>query len=276
MHTAFSTRAYTHLQREAIPSGASAAGIGNEAYHASCSPSPLRENLWPPAHLMRSWHIIAWETACVMRVLYKERAPSPACAIFGKHREDERTMRVVTAHCLENIQMKDLYVTWDEYHRLIEQLALQIHASGYRFDSLLCLARGGLRIGDMISRLYAMPLAILAVSSYRGAAGTQQGQLAIAESITTTGDALHGKVLLVDDLVDSGVTLTRVVAHVQQCCRAITEVRTAVLWYKAASKYKPDYYVLYLPTSPWIHQPFEEYDTLYPYQLATRLHSEKG
>jgi hypoxanthine phosphoribosyltransferase len=83
-------------------------------------------------------------------------------------------------------------------------------------------------------------------------------------------------VLLVDDLVDSGVTLTRVIAHVQQRCIALTEVRTAVLWYKAASRYKPDYYVHYLPTSPWIHQPFEEYDTLYPHQLAARLHSEKG
>ena len=39
--------------------------------------------------------------------------------------------------------MQDLYVTWDEYNRLIEQLALQIHVSGYQFDSLLCLARGG-------------------------------------------------------------------------------------------------------------------------------------
>jgi hypoxanthine phosphoribosyltransferase len=167
--------------------------------------------------------------------------------------------------------MQDLYVTWDEYHRLIEQLTLQIHKSGYQFDSLLCLARGGLRIGDVISRIYDMPLAILAASSYREAAGTQQGQLTLAESITTTGGALHGKVLLVDDLVDSGITLMRAVAYVQQRCNAITEVRTAVLWYKAASQYKPNYYVHYLPTSPWIHQPFEEYDTLRRHQLAERL-----
>jgi uncharacterized protein len=169
------------------------------------------------------------------------------------------------------MEMKDLYVTWDEYHRLIEQLALQIHASGYQFDSLLCLARGGLRIGDVLSRLYAMPLAILAASSYREAAGTQQGQLAIAESITTTNDGPCGKVLLVDDLVDSGITLTRVIAQVTQRYRAITEVRTAVLWYKAVSPYQPDYYVQYLSTSPWIHQPFEEYDTLRLPQLAARL-----
>ena len=36
--------------------------------------------------------------------------------------------------------MKDLYVSWDEYHGVIEQLALSVHESGWRFDSLLCLA----------------------------------------------------------------------------------------------------------------------------------------
>ena len=41
---------------------------------------------------------------------------------------------------------------------------------------------------------------------------------------------------------------------------AATELRTAVLWYKAASVYKPDYYAQFLETSPWIHQPFETYE----------------
>jgi hypothetical protein len=50
-------------------------------------------------------------------------------------------------------------------------------------------------------------------------------------------------------------------------------VRTAVLWYKSVSAVKPDYYVQYLADSPWIHQPFEEYDTLRPQQLAARLRS---
>jgi hypoxanthine phosphoribosyltransferase len=170
--------------------------------------------------------------------------------------------------------MTGLYVTWDEYNRLIEQLTLQIYESGYRFDSLLCLARGGLRIGDVISRIYDMPLAILATSSYHEAAGTRQGQLHIAECITMAGGGLHGKVLLVDDLVDSGVTLTRVLAHLQQRYSAITEVRTAVLWYKATSQCKPDYYVQYLPTSPWIHQPVAQYDTLRPYQLPVHLRNK--
>ena len=171
------------------------------------------------------------------------------------------------------MSIKHLYVDWEQYHRMIEQLALQVHDSEFRFDSLLCLARGGLRIGDVFSRLYDVPLAILAASSYREAAGTHQGALDIAEFITTTGAALHGNLLLVDDLVDSGVTLARVIEHLRNRYPALREVRTAVLWYKAASTVQPDYYVQYLADSPWIHQPFEEYDTLRPYQLAARLRS---
>lgn len=169
--------------------------------------------------------------------------------------------------------MKDLYVDWDEYHRLIERLGLAIHESGWRFDSLLCLARGGLRVGDVISRIFDMPLAILAASSYREAAGRSQGVLDIARYITTTQDELSGNLLLVDDLVDSGVTLSRVVAHLKERYRAVDEVRTAVIWYKACSIVAPDFYVEHLPTNPWIHQPFEVYDAMGPQKLAARLRS---
>ncbi|HTN48361.1 MAG TPA: phosphoribosyltransferase [Burkholderiaceae bacterium] len=172
--------------------------------------------------------------------------------------------------------MKDLYVDWDEYHRLIERLSLAIHESGWHFDSLLCLARGGLRVGDVISRIYDMPLAILAASSYREAAGRSQGTLDVGEYITMTQGELTGNLLLVDDLVDSGVTLSRVVAHLKERYRSVREVRTAVIWYKACSNFVPDYYVEYLPTNPWIHQPFEVYDAMGPQKLAARLRSGTG
>jgi hypoxanthine phosphoribosyltransferase len=168
----------------------------------------------------------------------------------------------------------DLYVDWDEYHRSIERLCLLIHESNWRFDSLLCLARGGLRVGDVISRVYDVPLAILAASSYRAAAGTRQGQLDIGEYITMTSDALRGNLLLVDDLVDSGVTLSRVVEHLKARYAALEEVRTAVIWYKACSIFRPDYFVKHLPTNPWIHQPFELYDAMGPEKLAERLRNK--
>jgi hypoxanthine phosphoribosyltransferase len=162
---------------------------------------------------------------------------------------------------------KDLWVSWDDYYRAIEGLARMVHDSGWQFDQVLCLARGGLRPGDIFSRIFDVPLAILSTSSYREEVGTVQGNLDIAKHITMTKGALSGRVLLLDDLVDSGVTLEKVQAHLKENFPAVIEVKSAVIWCKACSSVRPDYYLEYLATNPWIHQPFEEYDGLRPNQL---------
>ena len=154
------------------------------------------------------------------------------------------------------------WVSWDDYHRAIESLVKIVHQSGWQFDQVLCLARGGLRPGDVFSRLFKVPLAILSTSSYREAAGTQRGELDIANSITSTAGPLAGRILLIDDLVDSGVTLQRVQEHLRIHFSEVTEVRSAVIWYKACSVMRPDFFVEYLPDNPWIHQPFEIYDDM--------------
>jgi uncharacterized protein len=165
---------------------------------------------------------------------------------------------------------KNLWVGWDEYHRLIELLALAVHESGWKFDQILCLARGGMRPGDVLSRVFDKPLAIMATSSYRAEAGTIQGRLDMAKYITLPRGELAGRVLLVDDLADSGITLRAVVDRLRGM-PSISELRSAVLWTKGVSTYTPDYYVELLPTSPWIHQPFEEYDDLRPAGLAKKF-----
>uniref|UniRef100_UPI00356517EC phosphoribosyltransferase n=1 Tax=Hydrogenophaga sp. TaxID=1904254 RepID=UPI00356517EC len=106
---------------------------------------------------------------------------------------------------------KHLYVSYDEYHSLIEKLALKVYQSDWDFDVILCLARGGMRPGDILSRIFNKPLAIMSTSSYRASAGTVQGNLDIARFITTPKGEIAGKVLLVDDLADSGHTLKAVV-----------------------------------------------------------------
>lgn len=163
---------------------------------------------------------------------------------------------------------KDLWISWDQYHKLIERLALQVYESGWQFDQILCLARGGVRVGDIMSRIFDVPLGILATSSYREAAGTKQGALDIAQFITITRGAPRGRVLLVDDMVDTGLTFNRVQAHLREQFPAITDLKSAVLWWKGHSQATPDFYIDKLPTNPWIHQPFEDYDSLRPHQLA--------
>lgn len=165
---------------------------------------------------------------------------------------------------------KHLYVSYDEYHNLIEKLAIKVHQSGWEFDNILCLARGGMRPGDVLSRIFDKPLAIMSTSSYRAEAGTVQGHLDIAHYITTPKGEIAGRVLLVDDLADSGHTLNAVVELLRTKYKPITELRTAVLWTKGLSTFTADYSVEFLSTNPWIHQPFEYYDALRPEKLIEK------
>lgn len=165
---------------------------------------------------------------------------------------------------------KHLYISHDDYHRLIEQLALMIHKSGWEFDTILCLARGGMRPGDVLSRIFDVPLAIMSTSSYRDDNGTTQGHLDLAHYITTPKGQIAGRVLLVDDLADSGKTLHSVMQTLRAKYPSITDMRSAVLWTKGVSTFAPDYTVKNLPTSPWIHQPFELYDTMRPTDIEAR------
>lgn len=168
--------------------------------------------------------------------------------------------------------MPDLYISWSEYHQKIEQLATKIYQSRWDFNQIVCIAKGGLRIGDILCRIYRKPLAILCASSYTGPENRVRGAITFSRHLAMTNEKLGSRVLLIDDLVDSGVSLKESINWLE--CNygsEIEEIRTGVLWYKDCSIITPDYYIDYLPDNPWIHQPFEPYEQMSPAELAAKL-----
>ena len=119
-----------------------------------------------------------------------------------------------------------LHVSWEEYNVLVEKLALIVHESKFDFNQIICIARGGLRVGDVLSRIYERPLAILSTHSYAAEGGTVRGDLVIAEHMTMTSPRLGDRVLLVDDMVDSGHTLEKVVRTLPQRFPHITAMKS--------------------------------------------------
>ena len=159
--------------------------------------------------------------------------------------------------------MSDFYVSWTDYHHSIEQLALMVHRSDWQFNQIVCLAKGGLRIGDIICRISGQPLAILSTASYGGEGNRKRGSITFSKDLSMTTANLGSRVLLVDDLVDSGQSLKRSISWLEHRYGFyIDEIRTAVLWEKSCSIIKPDYAVRYLEDDPWIHQPFENYEEM--------------
>ena len=81
---------------------------------------------------------------------------------------------------------------------------------------------------------------------------------------------IGSKVLLVDDLADSGITLKKSIDWLQHTYGFYIDepIRTGVLFYKSVSSFKPNYYIDYLENSPWIHMPYEIYETMKPEELG--------
>lgn len=164
--------------------------------------------------------------------------------------------------------MSDLYVSWDDYHRDIEKLAVLVHQSHWEFDQIVCIAKGGLRVGDILCRLFRKPLAVLFTSSYTGEENKTRGELTFSKYLSMTTEKMGSRILLADDLADSGITLLETISWLKnKFPNEVEEIRTAVIWYKGASVIKPDYYVEYLLDNPWIHQPFERYEQITPADL---------
>ena len=160
----------------------------------------------------------------------------------------------------------ELHISFEEYRKKTEQLASQIHKDGWKFNQVVCIAKGGMRVGDIMARIFDVPLAILSVESYHGNSDdikNQQGQFTFSRDLAKTTPNLGSHVLLVDDLADSGKTLTKSIKWLELFYGFYLEekIKTAVIWHKSTSKFKPNYCVDYLEDSPWIHMPFEKYET---------------
>lgn len=155
--------------------------------------------------------------------------------------------------------MAKVLIDYPAYTVLIDRVIDRIRESGLHFDRVIGVSRGGLPLCDAISRSLKLPMAVVAASSYRGEAGTEQSELRISASVACL-EPLEGRCLLVDDLVDSGETLKALRTHLQLQFPSIQSLHTAVLWVKPVSVFQPDFAAEHMEEDLWIVQPFETRD----------------
>ena len=167
-----------------------------------------------------------------------------------------------------------LIIDWKKYNQIVEKLALQIHSYGYKPDLLIGIARGGLPIIDVLSRIFKIKCAYLAVESYSGKGiEDQQGELIFSREMSSTVQNMKGNILLCDDLSDTGVTLNKSIDWLKKYPPLkgnIKNIKTAVLWKKKDSTFEPDFCAQKLDSNPWIVQPFECYEEVRIEDLITK------
>ena len=159
-----------------------------------------------------------------------------------------------------------LIVNWDEYNKTVEKLAVQIHESGYKPTLLVGIMRGGAPMIDVLSRVLKLNCAYLAVNSYSGKGiEDEQKDIVFSREMSSIAKNMGGRILLCDDLSDTGITLNKSVDWLRKyepIKDKIEDIKTATLWKKKKSTFEPDFCAVKLKNNPWIVQPFEIFEEI--------------
>jgi len=137
-------------------------------------------------------------------------------------------------------------LNWKNYQNLILELSKKI---SFKPDLIICINRGGLVIGRILSEVLKKPLAVITANSYKG---RKKCNLRIG-SISTICP-VRGKVLLVDDKADTGQTLDRVKKSIEKI-KGVKKVKTACLYKMPKSEFKLDWFVKEI--NCWVVFPYE-------------------
>ena len=140
---------------------------------------------------------------------------------------------------------------WSGYGVGARALAKLVADDGYRPDIILAIARGGLFVaGSLGYALSVKNLYVMNVEYYTGVDERLDVPVMLPPYVDVV-DLRDTKVLIVDDVADTGHTLALVRNH---CVTEVAEVRTAVLYEKSRSVVDCEYVWKY--TDKWINFPW--------------------
>ena len=156
--------------------------------------------------------------------------------------------------------------TWNKICDMLLSQAEKIRQSSFKPDVIVGVTRGGWVPARVLSDLLGVPdFATVRVEFYLGVTETRNEPVLIqGVSAAVTGK----KVLIVDDVADTGKSLQLAREHVLQ--QGATEVKIATVYRKPWSVIKPDYYET--ETSCWVVFPWE---TKEPIRKIVEKHGDK-
>ncbi len=170
--------------------------------------------------------------------------------------------------------MKKHYITPGQLLRDAYQLGWQVFESGYRPDVLIGVWRGGtpvaIAVHELLHILGVRPdhFAVRTVS-YTGIAEREQDVRVDGLEYLATRAGVGQRLLVVDDVHDTGLTLQQLVAELEQLYHPhVPEIRLATPWYKPGNNHTevvPDY--LIHRSDDWLVFP-HELDGLTPEEIA--------
>ncbi len=143
-------------------------------------------------------------------------------------------------------------ISWQQVHHTARCLARQIREDGFTPDIVVAIARGGYVPARLLCDFLDIgPLTSIRIEHYSAGARMQrQARLSLP-----LGTDVHGlRVLIADDVSDTGDTLTLALEHINGF--RPKAVRTAVLDHKQVSSIEPDYFGCKILNWRWLTYPW--------------------
>ncbi|MFD2468507.1 phosphoribosyltransferase [Amycolatopsis silviterrae] len=142
-------------------------------------------------------------------------------------------------------------LTWELFGSASRELAQEVAADGFVPDLILSIARGGLFVAGALG--YALDVKNLHVMNVEFYTGIDQrlDLPVMLPPVPNVVDLTHKKVLVADDVADTGATLKLVRDF---CADHVADVRCAVVYEKPASTVKCEY--VWKRTDRWINFPW--------------------
>lgn len=153
--------------------------------------------------------------------------------------------------------MKTEIVSWEYYFQLVNRLITIIYDQAQeKFDLIVGISRGGIIPTLFMSHAWNIPLDVIVTSSYTKKNEQSKLKIGTPSYLCFPDITKESRILIVDELVDSGKTLKAVVDLYKK--KGFKNIRTAVLFYKESSKFDPDYFAASEDKDTWIKFPYEK------------------
>lgn len=157
---------------------------------------------------------------------------------------------------MDNWKNKFINVTWEDLVNLAFSLSRKVKKSPTKFDLIIAIARGGLTIAQLLSDQLGLPITSFTVESYKNLKQKKLPHITYGLSAKLK----HKKILLVDDVCDTGKTFLRGLTYLEELGANRKNITTLSLHYKPHALYKPDFFAV--KTSAWVIYPYEVRETI--------------
>jgi hypothetical protein len=149
-------------------------------------------------------------------------------------------------------------ISWDEAYNLSRKMARMIKSSGFRPDLVVAIGRGGYVPARIVCDILLHSLLTSIKIEHWDIAACKRPEALVRFPLAV--DVSGQKILIVDDVTDTGDTLRAAIDYVRSL--GACEIRTAVMQHKTTSTIQPDFFADLISEWRWIIYPWAAHEDL--------------